>query len=145
MDSAREVEVEGRTAATGVNQPESAAAPPTESLGRARQEAPASFGNTGVENLNEQAIRTSPLPSSRPTSSAKYLISAIKRRKRGALLALAILVLAAASSAFIAYLIYQRPKINERPRQYSLARLTFDPGLQTEPTWSPDGRFIAYT
>jgi len=145
MDSAREVEVEGRTAATGVNQPESAAAPPTESLGRARQEAPASFGNTGVENLNEQAIRISPLPSSRPTSSAKYLISAIKRRKRGALLALAILVLAAASSAFIAYLIYQRPKINERPRQYSLARLTFDPGLQTEPTWSPDGRFIAYT
>ena len=86
-----------------------------------------------------------PLPSSRPTSSAKYLISAIKRRKRGALLALATLVLAAAGSAYLAYLIYQRPKINERPTQYSLARLTFDPGLQTEPTWSPDGRFIAYT
>jgi Tol biopolymer transport system component/DNA-binding winged helix-turn-helix (wHTH) protein len=143
--SAREVKGDGRSAVTGVNQPESAAASPPESLGRARQEAPASFGNTGVENLNEQAIRISPLPSSRLTSSAEYLISAIKRRKLGALLSLATLVLAAAGSAYIAYLIYQRPKINERPTQYSLARLTFDPGLQTEPTWSADGRFIAYT
>ena len=24
-------------------------------------------------------------------------------------------------------------------------RLTFDPGLQSEPTWSPDGKFVAYS
>lgn len=31
------------------------------------------------------------------------------------------------------------------PVQRSLTRLTFDEGLQTDPTWSPDGRYIAYT
>jgi Tol biopolymer transport system component/DNA-binding winged helix-turn-helix (wHTH) protein len=31
-----------------------------------------------------------------------------------------------------------------RPQRV-LSRLTFDPGLQSEPTWSPDGRFIAYS
>jgi Tol biopolymer transport system component len=32
-----------------------------------------------------------------------------------------------------------------RGPQRALSRLTFEPGLQTEPTWSPDGRFIAYS
>lgn len=30
------------------------------------------------------------------------------------------------------------------PVQRSLTRLTFDPGLQLDATWSPDGRYIAY-
>jgi Tol biopolymer transport system component len=28
---------------------------------------------------------------------------------------------------------------------HSLTRITFDEGLQSDPTWSPDGRYIAYT
>ncbi len=31
------------------------------------------------------------------------------------------------------------------PVSRPLTRLTYDPGLQSEPTWSPDGRFIAYS
>jgi Tol biopolymer transport system component len=31
------------------------------------------------------------------------------------------------------------------PPSRNLSRLTYDPGLQCEPTWSPDGRFIAYS
>src|SRR5437762_183844 len=35
---------------------------------------------------------------------------------------------------------------HQRPaRQRALTRLTFDAGLQTGATWSPDGRFIAYS
>jgi len=30
------------------------------------------------------------------------------------------------------------------PVQRALTQLTFEPGLEAEPTWSPDGRFIAY-
>ena len=33
---------------------------------------------------------------------------------------------------------------NSTPVQRSLTRLTFDQGLQTDPAFSPDGRFIAY-
>ena len=33
---------------------------------------------------------------------------------------------------------------NPTPVQRTLTRLTFGPGLQTDVTWSPDGRFIAY-
>jgi len=31
------------------------------------------------------------------------------------------------------------------PPQRTLTRITFDEGLQNEPTWSPDGRYIAYS
>jgi len=48
--------------------------------------------------------------------------------------------------AVIGYLAYTRlePR-REMPAQRTLTRLTFDPGLQAEPTWSPDGRLIAYS
>ena len=56
--------------------------------------------------------------------------------------ALASLVLAIAG--------YSGGRIARRPaatgaRQSALTRVTFDDGLQAQPTWSPDGRFIAYS
>ena len=36
-----------------------------------------------------------------------------------------------------------RPRRRTAPR--TLSRVTFEDGLQAQPTWSPDGRFIAYT
>ncbi len=38
-----------------------------------------------------------------------------------------------------------RPNAPASPVQRSLTRLTFDDGLQTGATWSPDGRYIAYS
>ena len=39
----------------------------------------------------------------------------------------------------------QRQGASTQPPQRSLSRLTFDAGLQSDPTWSADGRFIAYS
>ena len=58
--------------------------------------------------------------------------------------ALAFIVVAGLSA--IAYLVFarwSRPTGSSPQRQ--LWQLTFEPGLESEPTWSPDGRFIAYS
>jgi DNA-binding winged helix-turn-helix (wHTH) protein len=41
--------------------------------------------------------------------------------------------------------IYKRSETPGPPPQRTLTRITFDDGLQSEPTWSPDGRYIAYS
>jgi hypothetical protein len=41
--------------------------------------------------------------------------------------------------------IYMRWRSPASSAQRTLTRLTFDPGLQIGATWSPDGRFIAYS
>jgi Tol biopolymer transport system component/DNA-binding winged helix-turn-helix (wHTH) protein len=47
--------------------------------------------------------------------------------------------------AIVAVLIYPRLKLPPPAAQRALTRLTFDAGLQFGATWSPDGRFIAYS
>ncbi len=41
--------------------------------------------------------------------------------------------------------IYKRSETPGPRPQRMLTRITFDDGLQSEPTWSPDGRYIAYS
>ena len=41
--------------------------------------------------------------------------------------------------------IYKRRETPGPPPQRMLTRITVDEGLQNEPTWSPDGRYIAYS
>jgi Tol biopolymer transport system component/DNA-binding winged helix-turn-helix (wHTH) protein len=41
--------------------------------------------------------------------------------------------------------IYKRWQVSEPPTQRTLTRTTFDDGLQIGATWSPDGRFLAYS
>jgi Tol biopolymer transport system component/DNA-binding winged helix-turn-helix (wHTH) protein len=52
-----------------------------------------------------------------------------------------VLVLLAAAGFFI----YRRLRVPASSTQRALTRLTFDDGLQIGATWSPDGRFIAYS
>jgi Tol biopolymer transport system component/DNA-binding winged helix-turn-helix (wHTH) protein len=52
-----------------------------------------------------------------------------------------VLLLLVATGLFI----YKRLQSPTLPAERTLTRLTFDPGLQIGATWSPDGRFIAYS
>ena len=78
--------------------------------------------------------------------SAPVLMGVIKRRKRVMAVALAALLVGVAVAIFVAApLIRQKFQTGQAPLQRKLSRLTYDPGLQSEPTWSPDGKMIAYS
>lgn len=106
---------------------------------------PAAEAEGATATLAELAPRTAPAEAAHPTSSAEYLIGEIKRHKRGAAVVLAVLVVGLVAIASLTPLIYRGFRTEQRPSQRALSRLTFDPGLQSEPTWSPDGRFLAYS
>jgi Tol biopolymer transport system component len=67
----------------------------------------------------------------------------LKKRPVGMLVAVGTCLLLAGAG----WLVHERWRANvpAAPVQRSLTRLTFDDGLQTGATWSPDGRFIAYS
>ncbi len=87
------------------------------------------------------SVSTLPTPEVKGTSSAEYIVTKVKSHK----LATAVVVLLLIG--LVAGLVYiLRPQPTPRPpAQRILSRLTFDAGLQSEPTWSPDGKFIAYS
>ena len=68
-----------------------------------------------------------------------------RRIRRSLLSALAILVTGITLTAITLPLIGGGARDNRQPPQRRLWQLTFDPGLESEPTWSPDGRLIAYS
>ena len=66
-----------------------------------------------------------------------------RRSWRGLVLGISILLLVACVSG-VALFLYNHRFIASSPVQRPLTRITFDDGLQSGATWSPDGRFIAY-
>ena len=97
---------------------------------------------SGSASLATSSLSSEPATlaaASGPTS----LLAQIKKHQTGvfALTALFAIVLAG-----VAYVFRPREIPSQLPpTQRILSRLTFDPGLQSEPTWSPDGHFIAYS
>src|SRR5208337_3579733 len=67
-----------------------------------------------------------------------------KKRLAGTLVVLAACVLVLAGGGWFVHKGW-RSSAPASPVQRSLTRLTFDDGLQTGATWSPDGRLIAYS
>jgi Tol biopolymer transport system component/DNA-binding winged helix-turn-helix (wHTH) protein len=65
-------------------------------------------------------------------------------RVRSRILRYVVMAVVLSTAAGSAFLIYKRP-LPGSPKPRALSRLTFGTGLQMEPTWSPDGRYIAYT
>jgi Tol biopolymer transport system component/DNA-binding winged helix-turn-helix (wHTH) protein len=67
--------------------------------------------------------------------------SAARTRRLLALALLGTVILVGVGGVWI----YMRRETPVAPFQRTLTRITFDEGLQNEPTWSPDGRYIAYS
>jgi Tol biopolymer transport system component/DNA-binding winged helix-turn-helix (wHTH) protein len=67
-----------------------------------------------------------------------------KGRRRTWLAATAAIVVAAAALTIL-WIANSRERSSASPSKRVLTRLTFGPAVQMEPTWSPDGRFVAYS
>src|SRR5262249_36455189 len=70
----------------------------------------------------------------------RSFINRIRTHKLGVGVIVAALIIGITTLIYFLSLNRQEP---QPPR--ALIRLTFDAGLQSEPTWSPDGRWIAYS
>jgi Tol biopolymer transport system component/tRNA A-37 threonylcarbamoyl transferase component Bud32 len=79
----------------------------------------------------------------RVASSAAHTGGGVTRHKTAAMLGGVLIAVAAV--VYLYSVIRQRPQAEQPPPQRVLSRLTFDAGLQSEPAWSPDGRFLAYS
>ncbi len=110
-----------------------------------RSELHASTPSTApVMPATAQPSVTTPAPVRRE-SSAEYILTGLARHKHAA--AAGLLVLAALAAVGVWWTRQGNPYSSPSPAakvQRNLTRLTFGPGLQTDPTLSPDGRFLAY-
>jgi serine/threonine protein kinase len=81
------------------------------------------------------------------SSSAEYVVSQLARHKVSALLAAFVLASLAGAAWWVSRGRSSPQDVAQGPTsvQRTLTRMTFDEGLQAEPTWSPDGRLIAYS
>jgi Tol biopolymer transport system component/DNA-binding winged helix-turn-helix (wHTH) protein len=84
------------------------------------------------ENSVEPALEIGPVPPHK--SARRFLVPQ--------LMALFGVLILAVGAGFFAY---RRSSTHLTKEQRTLTRLTFDDGLQTEPTWSPDARYVAYS
>jgi len=86
-------------------------------------------------------------PGTSPESDAETITEIPPRKQmRGSLIRLWMLVCGVAILAGgTVFLAFKLTGTHRTEVQRTLTRLTFDEGLQTEPTWSPDGRYLAYS
>src|SRR5215475_5889592 len=94
--------------------------------------------------VNGAAVAAEPSQYDAPGES-EALNGKIVPHKRWVIIALA--ALAALATAVLAVALISRKSQDDppAPQQRKLWQLTFDPGLESEPSWSPDGRMIAYS
>ena len=99
-----------------------------------------------VETLPRRGYRfIAPVETRIPTAPIKEISIETKRKSfQQTWLFRSLVFLAVIAISGGAGFLYKRSKVSA-PAERALTRLTFDEGLQFQGTWSPDGRFIAYT
>jgi Tol biopolymer transport system component/DNA-binding winged helix-turn-helix (wHTH) protein len=102
-----------------------------------------SKADAGLNPLNGAELAARPAVNEAP-EALEALNGKIVPRRRWAIIAL--VALAPLTLAILAiFPISRRSQDDSPPPQRKLWQLTFDPGLESEPSWSPDGRMIAYS
>ncbi|HEV7377824.1 MAG TPA: protein kinase [Pyrinomonadaceae bacterium] len=98
------------------------------------------------ETSRASAVNTGLTNSAPQQSSAEYIVSGIKRHKKGTLITLALLLFSIAAGALmIALLRNKKDQVNAPPPQRPLTHVTIGSGLQLGATWSADASLIAYS
>ena len=92
------------------------------------------------------AARTAALEQPHPTSSAEVIVGEIKRHQRGFGVALAVLIVLAAGVVFWLYrwLSQDQPQNRAAGPAPKIIPFTSFPGVEAEPSFSPDGNQIAF-
>jgi eukaryotic-like serine/threonine-protein kinase len=98
------------------------------------------------DTVEQTAIvaRTEGVEAGRPTSSAEYIVSNIRRHKRGAIVAAMIAVALGASLAFGLYKFFSGNQPEQPSTPVRVTPLTTFSGVERSPAFSPDGRQIAF-
>ena len=92
-----------------------------------------------------EAVARTGRPAAHTTSKAQYLVTSIKNHRTAVALALLAFFVAVPAGVYLVPWTRKASPIGTQQSSPSLQRLTFDPGIQFNPAFSPDGRFIAYT
>jgi eukaryotic-like serine/threonine-protein kinase len=103
----------------------------------------ASIAAAQTESVHSSASGTVSIETARSTSSAEYLVSEIKRHKRGLLLGLAALVVVVAGVAFGLYKWIGQRQRTAPTQALKITRLT-STGKATRAAISPDGKYVVY-
>ncbi len=164
------LEVEPPRPSTVVEQPPGVEGLPAESLAKARGTTPAALRRRLAGDLDAivlTALRKEPeqrygsaraladdlerylagQPVTAHSEAPFYRAAKFVRRRRSAVATVGLMALA---GAFITYLISRGPRGSDaqaalRLSLGSIRRLTSLPGYEGEPTWSPDGRYVAFS
>lgn len=96
--------------------------------------------------LESIPLATEPVSQTANGNQGKVTTPSPEVRSRTTWLVVGSVVLAVGLASSLAYFVFQRwPRTVQPIPQHKLWQLTFEPGLESEPAWSPDGRFVAYS
>ena len=97
----------------------------------------------GVNSANDlEAASTEANAKVKVLESISHRVTADNHRLR---IALAALFVSLGVISFVAFLTGRKSPVDNPRSLHKLWQLTFDSGLEVEPTWSPDGRLLAYS
>ena len=82
---------------------------------------------------------------SRLPSSDNIALPEVNRRRRSVFSALVMLIVGIAVGGLVLFVVRQKSVTDRPPPSRRVWQLTFDPGLESEPSWSPDAHLIAYS